>query len=167
MTFTLIMPVRGSRRLYLLNEIQLREGTGENATTRAILAKIKQPIAEYFGLTPVNYNDPIFTATFGGEGGNAGARFRKNLGGFRDASYTLIAENNFQINERVDDGSGNFTAVESLFKTVSIGLPKGHSVSEVIDWIATFDNFDNIRALRTPKGNRIELFTNGGGEADS
>lgn len=156
------MPVRGSRRLYLLNEIQVRQGSDDGATTRPILAKIKQPIAEYFGLTPVAYNDPIFNGTFGGNGLNAGARFRKNLGGFKDAAYTLIAENNFQINERVDDGSGNFVAVESLFKTVSIGLPIGHSVSEVIDWISTFTNFDNIRALRTPNGNRVDMFFDSG-----
>lgn len=167
------MPVRGKRRLYLIGDIEVNLDDNPdaidtapdqtvNGTTRPIIAKIKEPIGDYFGLTPLDYDNPIFTGIFEGEGLNRGSSFRRRLGGFRDASYTLIAEDNFQISERVDDGSGAITIVESLFKSVSIGLPKGHSVVEVLDWIGSFDNFDNIRALRTPKGHEIDLYKGAG-----
>ena len=163
------MPVRGKRRLYLINSILVNldddpdnidtapDQTVDGAT-RPIIAKIKQPIGDYFGLTPLNYNDPIFNGTFAGSGLNQGAAYRRRLGGFREASYKLVAEDNFQINERVDDGSGAITIVETLFKSVSIGLPKGHSVTEVLNWISNFDNFENIRTLVTPAGHGIDLF---------
>jgi hypothetical protein len=164
------MPVRSPRRFYLINNVTVDldddpdvidklPGDTLPQTTRPIIAKIKQGIGDFLGLEPLAWNDPIFTGTFGGEGLNQGATYRRVLGGFRDASYTLIAETQFNIEETFFDPNGIIVTESNLFRTVSIGFPKGHSVSEIIAWLATSDNFDQIAALRTPAGRRIDLFS--------
>ena len=160
-------PIRSPRRLYLISQITVNIDDVNNAidpvtggTTRPIIAKIKEAVGEYLGLTPLAYNNAIFTGTFTGDGTNKDAKFRKNLGGFKDASYTLIAKDQFLIKEFVRAPiTGNLSRVESDFKTITIGFPKGHSVTEVIKWLETSSKLPQIRALVTPAGHRVDLFT--------
>lgn len=164
------MPIRSPRRLYLIDEITRDVDDDPDAidklpgdtlpqTTVPIIAKIKESIGDYLGLTPLAYNDPIFTGVFGGEGLNTGAQYRKNLGGFRDASYTLVAETTFTITEKFYNDAGEFVTEENNFRTMTIGMPKGHSVTEIIAWLETTTALDSIRSLITPAGNTIDLFT--------
>lgn len=159
------MPVRSPRRLYLLDEITVNLDDDPNAvdspggTTRPIIAKIKEGIGDYLGLTALEYNDPIFTGVFGGNGSNAGSSFRRNLGGFKVASYKLIAESFFTINEEYYNDDNEFIATTSNFKSISIGMPKGHSVTEVIAWLQTTTRMSEIQSLVTPAGHKVDLFT--------
>lgn len=163
------MPVRSPRRFYKINLIKRDNnddpdvidklpGDTTPQTTTAIVVKMKEGIGQYFGLTPAAWNDPIFNGVFQGNGLNKGAEFRKNIGGYKNASYTLISETYFQIKEKYYEGELIVTPT-TRFKTVSIGFPVGHSVNEVVKWLATLQNFDNILALRTPAGKRHDLFT--------
>ena len=168
------MPVRGSRRLYLVDQIQVNlddnpDGTDEapaqteGGSKRPIIAKIKEPIGNYFGLTPLDFDDAIFDGVFNGKegSGNRGSKFRRRLGGFKVASYKFIAKTEFEITELVVNPDGAYGEVTAFFKSVSIGLPKGHSVNEVIEWAKTFSNLENVRTLVTPKGHGIDLFKAG------
>lgn len=167
------MPVRSPRRFYKINlitkdnddlpdVIDKLPGDTTPQTRTAIVVKMKEGIGDYFGLKPVPWNDPIFDGVFKGDGLNKGAKFRKNIGGYKDASYTLISETLFNIQEKYYDkdllGKDVLETPKTDFKTISIGFPVGHSVNEVITWLATLDNFDNILAVRTPAGKRHDLY---------
>jgi hypothetical protein len=164
------MPVRSPRRLYRTNLITVDQddipdvidklpGDTTPQTTRPIIIKMKEGIGDLLGFKPLAWNDPIFDGIFKGTGLNKGAKYRKLLGGYRDASYTLIAETQFTVKEKFINSSGSFTTLNTKFNTVSIGFPKGHSVNEVIKWLGTSTAFDQIAALRTPAGHRIDLYT--------
>jgi hypothetical protein len=160
------MPIQSPRRLYLISQITVNQDDVENlidllpGTTRPIVAKIKEAIGDYMGLTALKYNDPIFNGTFAGNGTNKGAKFRKTLGGFKDASYTLIAKDQFAINEFIKNPiSGAITRKVKNFNSMTIGFPKGHSVTEVIKWLETTNKISEIRSLISPQGYRTDLFT--------
>lgn len=159
------MPVRGKRRLYLINAITVNVDDDPDAidppggTTRPIVIKMKKAIGDYFGLTPVLFNDPIFTGIFGGSGLNQGAEFRKRLGGFKDAAYKLIAETTFDLTEEITNPDGTTSTVNRSYRSLTIGFPKGHSVTEVIDWLASLTNFDQINSIVSPHGYRTDLYS--------
>ncbi|MGL5936664.1 MAG: hypothetical protein ACRCZI_13705 [Cetobacterium sp.] len=128
-------------------------------TTRPIIVRMKQAIGDYFELTPLAFNDPLFTGVFGGNGTNTGAEFRRRLGGFKDAAYTLIAESTFDLTERVRQADGSVSNENRSYRSMTIGFPKGHSVTEVIDWLASTSRIDEIQALISPDGYRTDMFT--------
>lgn len=157
------MPIRSPRRLYQIPSITVNLDDDPNATdtpggtVRPIVVKMKESVGDYFGLTPLNWDDVILSGVFGGSGLNQGANYRKTLGGFKDASYTLISETFFSITEKYYEGTVIQTPT-TLFKTITIGFPKGHSVYEVINWLGGLQNFSNVMAIRTPNGQRHDLF---------
>lgn len=169
------MPIRSPRALYLISaigqnldddpnkvddDITLREG----GTVIEIYAKIKKGIGDYLGLTPLAFDDPILTGQFqskiadgNSKSLNDGSSYRRNIGGFKVASYTLISKSVFQIQEEYyDKDTGVYTVATNPFRTMSIGLPKGHSVHEFIDWMKQWNNSDNIAAIVTPAGRKID-----------
>jgi hypothetical protein len=169
------MPIRSPRRFYKVNVSLIKRdnddapdvvdklpGDTTPQTTRAIVVKMKEGIGDYFGLTPAAWDDPIFNGVFKGNGLNKGANFRRNIGGYKDAAYTLIANELFSIKEKYYDkdllGKPVLETPTTKFKTITIGFPVGHSVNEVIKWLATLDNFDTVLALRTPAGKRHDLY---------
>jgi hypothetical protein len=163
------MPIRSPRRFYKIDLIKRDvddipdvidklPGDTTPQTTKSIVVKMKEGIGDYFNLVPAAWNDPIFDGVFLGGGLNAGASFRKNVGGFKAGSYTLISETLFSIQEKYYEGNVIQTPT-TLFKTISIGFPTGHSVHEVINWLATLTNFNNVAAIRTPAGQRHDLFS--------
>ncbi len=163
------MPIKSPRRTYKITQIKqnLDDTPGAidtaptetvGGTQRDIYVKMKQGIGNFLGLSPIAYDDPIFTGTFGGNGTNKGATFRRNIGGFRVASYTLIAANKFTIGETVPNNAGGVSIVNKDFKTITIGFPKGHSVTEVIAWLASTGKLSDIRAVRSPSGRQTDLF---------
>jgi len=124
-----------------------------------LFVKMKKGIAQYLGFEPVAWNDPRMLGVFSGHGLNAGAEYRRNIGGFRVASYTLISKSTFQIQEEYfDDSTEVYTVATNPFRTMSIGLPKGHSVHEFITTLAGANNFDNLAAIRTPAGRKIDIY---------
>jgi hypothetical protein len=159
------MPVRGRRRLYLIDAItaNLDDNPGATdtpgGTTRPIIIRMKKAVGDYFGLEPLLFNDPLFTGTFGGEGLNQGATFRRRLGGFKDAVYKLIAETSFDLTEQIFEADGSSTTENRSYRTLSIGFPKGHSVTEVIDWLASLNNFDQINSIVSPAGYKTDLYS--------
>lgn len=171
------MPIRSPRRLYQIQAITRNVDDDPaafdppidedpNGTEVFVYAKIKESIGDYLGLTPVAWNDPVLEGTFGesqsGDNLNRGATYARNLGGFRVASYKLIAETTFSITEKfVLPGDTTITEVESQFRTMSIGLPKGHKVWQVRRWLGGLQNFDNIRAMVTPSGRQVDLYSGG------
>lgn len=162
------MPIRSPRQVYKIEAITVnidedQEGpdVGPAGTVsgqkRPIVAKIKESIAEYLGLSPIEFDDPIWTGTFQAGGYNVGAKFRKNLGGFREASYTLVAHNSFSIKERIKQENGSYSIRTKEFKTISIGFPRGHTVTEIVAWLKTLNNFSKVAAVVTPQGRRVPL----------
>ena len=164
------MPIRSPRVLVELEEITANLDDDplviDAAPTQTVdglkaplFAKMKLGIAKFLGIEPVVWNDPRMLGVFGGEGLNKGAEYRRNIGGFRVASYTLIAKSKFLIEEEYyDKDTGVYTVNTGSFRTMSIGLPKGHSVHEFISLIASYNNFSEIAAIRTPAGRKIDIF---------
>lgn len=164
------MPIRSPRRLYEITEMQVNlDDDPDNVDIapletvgglqRNVFVKMKEGIGDYLGMIPVPYNDPRLTGVFAGNGLNLGATYRRRLGGFRVASYTLIAKTTFVISERYFDSVQNTVVIANKeFKTMSIGFPKGHSVSEFIDFIVNRDNVDKIQAIRSPNGALTDLY---------
>jgi hypothetical protein len=127
-------------------------------TVIEIYAKIKKGIGDYFGLTPLPYDDPYLTGTFQGNGLNNGASYRRNIGGFRVASYKFISKTTFSIEEEYyDKDLGIYVQAPKNFRTLSIGLPKGHSVNEVVSWTLQWQNTDNIAGMVTPSGRKVDM----------
>lgn len=164
-------PIRGSRKVYKINLIttnvddaqnvidNLPAGT-ETSTTRPIYVKIKTPIGEWLGLTPLAYDDPVYTGIFGGGGLNSGSKYRARIGGFRQASYTLIADGLFTVNEQVvNQETGVVARPLKYLKTMTIGFPKGHSVNELIAWLGTTGKIGEIKGIRGPSGAYNDLST--------
>lgn len=145
------MPISGPRKLYKIDQIQV----GENALGaggRAIIVKMKEPIAKWFGLTQLAYDDPILRGTFGGVGPNAGFKYTKRLGGFRHQSFKLVANTRFFITERERLLLGFGLPVVKAYRSMSIGFPYGVSVHEFIDWIGGTGKVSKIAYIVTPRG---------------
>lgn len=163
------MPVRSPRAVYLItgmtanvdddpNKIDNLPGGTEPKTTKAVYAKMKISIGDFLGLVPLAATDAAFQGTFKPGGMNAGAKYYRNIGGFREAAYTIEAKTTFAVNERVySKTTKTTTIVANNFKTLSIGFPKGHSVTEFLAWIQTNAKIAQIRAVITPKGRRVDL----------
>lgn len=145
------MPISGPRKLYKIDEIKVGEGpTGTGG--RAIIVKMKEPIAKWFGLTQLSYDDPILRGTFSGVGTNAGYTYTKRLGGFRHQSFKLVANTSFFITERVRLPLGFGAPIIKTYKSISIGFPIGVSVHEFINWIASTGKVSKIAYIVTPRG---------------
>jgi hypothetical protein len=150
------MPIRSPRQLYRIPAI--KEGEAADGTGGTdLFVKMKEATADWLGLLPVAYNDPALTGTFGGVGPNAGYKFRKRVGGYRDASYTLIAKTSFTINELILQDDGTYQVQARKFKSISIGFPKGHSVREFVNWIGGTTRINEVTAIVTPRGQRISV----------
>lgn len=156
-------PIRSPRKIYKIVLIQenvddLSTGIdnlpsgNETDTTRAVFVKMKKAVGDWLGLTPVASDDPAFTGVFGPGGLNAGATYRKRLGGFRHGSYTLIAETVFTVSEIIISDTGDVSTPSKKLKSISIGFPKGHSVTEVLAFIKTTSRASEISAIRGPSG---------------
>lgn len=148
------MPVRSSRRLYKIEEITVLRPGGGTPVEEPIVVKMKQSHADLLGLEPIPSDDPIWIGTFGGSGSNAGKKYHRNLGGFRERAYTLIAQTEFTVNERDSAGTGT---VASEFKTLTIGFPRGASVNEVFLWLKDLPVAAQTAAIISPAGRRIPL----------
>ena len=161
------MPIRSPRYVYELNititayndddpaAIDTAPAQTVSGTARSLYVKMKKSIGDWLGLSPMAYNHPAFTGTFkAGQTGatNTGSKFRRKVGGFRVAAYTLIAETDFEIPELVKQDDGSYKTVNTKFKTISIGFPMGHSVNEFIDWLGTTSRIGEVAAVRTPHG---------------
>ncbi|MEL6494096.1 MAG: hypothetical protein AAFQ41_03105 [Cyanobacteria bacterium J06623_7] len=134
-------------------------GQTENGLKTNLFVKMKKGIAEYLGFEPMAWNDPRLLGVFGGHGTNLGAQYTRRLGGFRVASYTLISKSVFNIREEFYDAdTGLFVDQTSPFRTMSIGLPTGHSVHEFITTLSGANNFEQIAAIRTPAGRKIDIY---------
>jgi hypothetical protein len=150
--------------LYLINQILVNNNddpddidTQAGNTTRPIIVKMKRAIGDYFGLTPLAFNDPIWTGTFGGNGLNTGSEYRRRLGGFKDAAYTIVAKNVFTLTERIVQADGTTADQTRDYKSVTIGFPKGHSVTEFVDWLVSTTRLEEIAYIRSPRGYRTDI----------
>lgn len=162
------MPIRGDRILVKIPEITVKRTNAEGQETEVpIVAKMKRGVAEFLGLEELDPLDPEMFGEFGGAGSNAGARFYKNVGGFRDESYTFVAHGKFTITEYFFNEQDEWTNEESEFKSCSVGFPRGHTVNEFIDFVRgrEQDVQDKIRRLRFPSGRSIS-YNSGSGEEE-
>lgn len=161
------MPIRSPRRIYLLDgyvqqnlddnpdAIDVAPSQTEDGLKKDIIIKMKQAVGNFFGLEPIASNDPIMTGTFGGEGLNKGSKYYRNIGGFRVASYTLVAKSQFELTEEYyDPDTKLYLNVQSKFRTMSIGFPKGHSVNEIMFWLNSLTNNTEISHVITPAGKK-------------
>ena len=128
----------------------------EQGGKRPMVVKMKKAVAQFLGLSLIAYDDPVFEGTFGGSGLNQGAKFRKRVGGRGDASYKLVAKDKFTISEYIKTPSGTVRQ-NGAFRSIEIGFPRGHSVHEVIAWLATTPVFSQIGAIVPPSGSAIPL----------
>lgn len=163
------MPIRSPRGVYLIKGMNVNKdddpdvidnlpGGAEPKTVRPVYCKMKLAIGNYFGLTPLASDDIAFQGTFGGKGLNTGSKFYKNIGGYREAAYMLIPTKTFAITQIVlNKATGEYVNVIKNFRSMSIGFPKGHSVTEFIAWLTPLTGSANVRAIVTPKGRKIEL----------
>ena len=66
----------------------------------------------------------------------------------------------FTVNELlVDVEAGTVTRPLKRVKTMTIGFPVGHSVNEVITFIASTGKLSEIRAIRSPSGAETDVST--------
>lgn len=162
-------PIRSPRGVYLikgassnvdddLTVIDNLPAGNEPTTVKPIYCKMKVAIGNYFGLVALKSDDIAFQGTFKGSGLNAGTKYYKNIGGYRFESYKLIPAQKFTINELIfDTATGGYTTSPRDFKSMSIGFPKGMSVTELLAWLITLTKSATVRAVVTPKGRKIEL----------
>ena len=173
------MPVRGPRFVYRITLIRVPNDdqlatidpaitTGANVqTSRDAYVKMKRSIGDWLSLLPISYNDAIWTGTFAaGQTGatNTGTIFRRRVGGFKEASYKLTARTRFVIPELVRQQDGNYIQVNSPFRSISIGFPKGHSVTEIINWLATTPRIGEISTVTSPSGASTPVYVGGAQE---
>jgi hypothetical protein len=151
------MPIRSPRQVYKIPEITNKRANNAN---EPVIVKMKESIADFLGLTPVPYNDPIWNGTFSGSGSNAGKPYRRRLGGYREASYTLVANTSFRITELIRQADGSYNPVQKNFRTITFGLPAGHSVREVVAFIASKSILAQVNAIVTPAGVRVPIRSN-------
>lgn len=165
------MPVASYRMLYKLTGITANvddnptatdpsPGNGAGQTTKQLYVLMKKSHGDYLGLTALDWNAPELTGTFGGTAGNQGTKYRKRVGGFRVGSYTLIATTQFSLNESIKQADGTYTTKAKNFKTMTIGLPRGHSVNEFISFLVASGKATGIRGIRTPSGRTIPVYSN-------
>lgn len=163
------MPVASYRMLYKISNITSNvddnptgtdpsPGTGTGQTTKPLYVLMKKSHGDYLGLTALDWNAPELTGTFGGSGNNAGTKYRKRIGGFRVASYTLLATTQFDITEYIKKDDGSYGTATKKFRSISIGLPRGHSVNEFITFLVAAGKTANIRGIRTPSGRTIPVY---------
>lgn len=153
-------PVRSPRLLYKIAGVTIdRDGAG-TGVAEPVIVKMKESHGRLLGLSPIDSNDPIFYGTFA-TGPNAGKTYLRNLGGFREASYRLVARNGFSVTEIFFDASNN--RVERLVKkkSVDIGFPKGHSANEIVSWLRGLPVADEIDAVIMPSGRRFAFHAAG------
>lgn len=155
------MPVKGSRKLYKIPQIQVgaaADGTGG----RPIIARIKEPIGNFLGLTAMPYNDPEFIGTFAGTGPNSGYKYIKRLGGFRYKSFTIVSKRRFIINEVRFDPLGVAIILPKLYASLSIGFPAGVTVRQFLNFLASTSILGQVDYVVTPSGSSFPLGPAGG-----
>ena len=131
----------------------------EDGLKTNVFVKMKKGIAQYLGFEPVAWNDPRLVGIFGGSGLNAGSQYQRQLGGYKVASYKLVAKSQFLIvEEYYNKLTKEYEFETSAFRTMSIGLPTGHSVHEFVTTISGSNNFDQIAAVVTPAGRKIDIY---------
>lgn len=163
-------PIRSYRLLYKIegmtsnspnpgDSIPNLPGVVDPPIKKPIYCLMKRSVGDWLGLVHVPWDAPEMVGTFAGSGGNAGSKYRKRLGGFRVAAYTLVAVNRFDINEYVPQANGDIDVVPGRFRSLSIGFPKGHSVTEFVDFMKSTTRLPEIALIRTPSGRSIGVST--------
>lgn len=163
-------PVRSYRLLYKIEGITSTipappdaipdlPGTTPARIVKPVYCLMKRSIGDFLGLVHVDWDSEDLTGTFAGDGGNKGSKYRKRLGGFRVAAYTLVAVDRFTINEYVPQTDGSILVVPGKFRSISIGFPKGHSVTEFVNFMKTTTRIPEIALIRTPSGRSIGVST--------
>lgn len=163
------MPIKSYRLLYKIETITRSMDDdpigidptvpvgGVAVTTEPLYVLMKKSIGDFLGIVPLEWDAPEMTGTFGGNGTNKLTPFRRRIGGFRVASYTLVSTGKFLINEYLVQPNGSIVTTPKAFKSISIGLPTGHSVTEFIAFLKTTGIIDQVAALRTPAGRNIPI----------
>jgi mRNA-degrading endonuclease RelE of RelBE toxin-antitoxin system len=160
------MPVRSYRLLYKIEGITSLEpeppdnipdlpGTTPGKVTKPIYCLMKRSIGDFLGIVPLDWDAEELTGTYQGNGGNKGSKYRKRVGGFRVAAYTLVAIDRFTLNEYVPQEDGSISVIPGKFRTISIGFPIGHSVNEFVAFLKTTGVVGQVAAIRTPNGRTI------------
>jgi len=163
-------PIRSYRLLYKIEGITYTipeppdaipdlPGTTPGRITKPVYCLMKRSVGDWLGLVHVPWDADELTGTFAGSGGNAGSKYRKRLGGFRVAAYTLVAVDRFTVNEYVPQEDGSILVVPGKFRSLSIGFPKGHSVNEFVEFMKTTTRIPEIALIRTPAGRSIGVST--------
>jgi len=149
-------PLKGQRELVKINQITRKDKNGNNV---AVIAEMKRGIREFFGLDVLPADDPILYGTYQA-GPNQGKTYRKRLGGFRQGSYTIEFAGDVSVNE-YEFQNGSWTQTSRQMKSVTFGLPYGHSTHEVLSFIektiVANSGSDNLSKLRTPEGNSYDI----------
>lgn len=134
-------------------------GATPGKVTKVVYCLMKKSIGDFLGIVPLDWDAPELTGTFAGAGGNKGSKYRKRVGGFRVAAYTLVAIDRFTINEYVPQADGSVVLTPGKFRTISIGFPKGHSVNEFVDFIKSTGIVGQVAQIRTPTGRSFGVST--------
>lgn len=153
--------VKSSRVLVKIDQIKVKRGKGATATQEPVIVKMKDSHRVFLSLPQLDGDDPIFQGTFAGSGPNTGKKYLRNLGGFRERSFTLIAKSSFQMEDTTRNPDGSNTVTLKAFRSISIGFPRGVSVVEFFNWMRGLDTdvVSQISYIRTPNGRRVD-FTN-------
>lgn len=163
-------PIRSYRLLYKIDGMTSNNpnpgdavpnlpGVVDPPILKPIYCLMKRSVGDWLGLVHVPWDAEELTGTFGGESGNKGSKYRKRLGGFRVAAYTLVAVDRFTINEYVPQPNGDIDVIPGKFRSLSIGFPRGHSVTEFVNFMKTTTRIPEIALIRTPNGRSIGVST--------
>lgn len=162
-------PIRSPRRIYLIptmarnvddadDIIDNLPGGAEPKTTTQVYAKMKESIGNYLGLTYLPYSAPDFEGEFKPGGLNAGYKFRRRIGGYRFASYTLLPVTTFELVEIVyNKATKTWTTIPNNFASMTIGFPVGHTVTTFIGFLGTTSRIPNIARVITPSGVGVDI----------
>jgi hypothetical protein len=157
-----IGPIRGDLVLVKIEGITKNVYVdGTKTGTTPILVKMKRGVAEFFGETIITTNDAMFTGVFPtiNDNLNSGATFRKHLGGRGDASYIFVSAGTLDIKEYYFNDANALVNTTRTLKSFSQGFPRGHSVSELVTWLASkpASVHEKIRAIISPTGKKTDI----------
>lgn len=162
-------PIRSPRRVYLIptmarnvddvdDTIDNLPGAIQLKTTTQVYAKMKESIGNYLGLTYLPYTDSAFEGEFKPGGLNAGYKFRRRIGGYRFASYTLLPVTTFELTEIIyNKATKTWTTFPNNFASMTIGFPVGHTVTTLIGFLGTTSRIPNIARVITPAGVGVDI----------
>ena len=173
----IVSAVKSPRYLYECEGLQrvtyntLNDGTKQRVLSDALVF-LKESHANWLGSTlaiKIASNDPRLIGTrsvvrpdetsTAVDAAEQTETYRRNIGGYRSRTFTLVHKSAFVLNYSIIDDQGNSVAQTEVKKTIGIGCPSGISLHRFMVWIETLpaNKLNQLSAIISPDGKKRQL----------